>query len=50
MNYVCKNCGSFIFRERPPVCEACDGSMRDFCNRDLCDARIDEVCREETEI
>jgi hypothetical protein len=50
MNYVCKNCGAFVFRDRPTVCEACDGSLCDFYDRDFCDKCIEDICREETEI
>jgi hypothetical protein len=49
MNYVCDNFGVFIFRERPRVCEVCDGSMCDFCARDLCDTCINDFYKEEEE-
>jgi hypothetical protein len=42
MNYVCDNCGGFIFRERPGVCYACDGSLCDFCDKDLCENCIED--------
>jgi hypothetical protein len=50
MNYVCGNCGGFIFRGRSLVCGACDGSMCGFCDRDLCDTCIDDFCGEEVEV
>jgi hypothetical protein len=47
MNYICEHCGDFIFRERPRVCEVCDGGMCDFCTRDLCDTCIEIFGKEE---
>jgi hypothetical protein len=49
MNYICENCGAFIFRERPLVCEACDGNMCDFCDRDLCENCIEDEIEVEIE-
>jgi hypothetical protein len=49
MNYVCDNCGVFIFRERPRVCAVCDGSMCDFCTRDLCEICIKVFGKDEIE-
>jgi hypothetical protein len=47
MNYICKGCGNFIFRERPNICASCDGSLCDFCNRDLCDSCVDQELERE---
>jgi hypothetical protein len=43
MNYICDHCGMWIWRERPHICETCDGSMCVPCTVNLCSGCIEEL-------